>query len=429
MITRISTRALVLGAVLFGLGFSPAFATSVGDGAPGQDIADPSTPTEDASGGDGDGGYSEHPGGYNGGNGGDITVVTPGGPEGVTYTSAGGDGGNGADEEMGFCFGECDPQVAGNGGNGGDGGTVKVTLTEGTVDGDLTATSEGGKAGAGGMGGDTSNGAAGNGGAVTIKVSTDGVVMGDVVAKSLGGEGQGHDSDGHGGDVTVTISGTVNGDITASSDGTQNTAGEIKVAISGGVVTGIISADTANSSSLSFKFQVSDRAEFNAATQALTGSGAEGHVTINGNLYRWEGFSALIDLLSYVGPEDTVEVSVQAPSEPASVNSTPEPVAEQPKPQQPVQVAKVFGEIPLITGKPEMAKCSGASEVRTVRQDDGSIVVIHHKSGEDTLIGQLKDGEFHRTNAAQGWDVQVGNQGQSVDVTNGGSAVSSCSFS
>ncbi len=443
MISKVSTRALVLGAVLFSLSYSPVFAAPSGDGEPGDSITSPSDPTS-TSGGAGDGGFSEHPNGYDGGAGGEINVTINGGgtassspPEGVRYTSTGGDGGSGNDG-FGHCYGNCagNPEDVGNGGKGGDGGNVRVSLQDGTVYGDLSATSQGGK---GGRAGETNNvgnnsngpenGAAGNGGDVTIKVATTGVVIGDVVAKSLGGEGQGQDRDGHGGDVNVTISGIVTGGVRTSSEGDMNNAGVIKVAISGGVVSGIISANTEGPSTLSFKFQISDRSEFNAATQALTGPGAGGQVTINGNLYRWEGFSTLVDLLSYVGPNDEVKVTVQRQGEPASVNSTPDPVAPQTKASAPAQIAKVFGEIPLVTGKPEMAKCSGATEVRTVRQNDGSIVVIHHSRGEDTLIGQLKDGQFRRTSAAQDWDVKVGDSGKSVDVTNGGAAVSSCAFS
>lgn len=84
----------------------------------------------------------------------------------------------------------------------------------------------------------------------------------------------------------------------------------------------------------------------------------------------------------------------------------------------------VAGDIPLIVGKPEMAKCTGDSSVRTVRLDNGSVAVIQHSGGADTVIGQLKDGAF-RSNGASDWTVSV--SGSSVEISGGGSA-SSCSF-
>jgi hypothetical protein len=439
MISKISSRALMLGAVLLSLSLSPAYAEpEASNGAAGDPInsEENSSATTSPGGAGSEGNYysdeGTHPQGYDGGNGGAIDITINGGgsgssspPSGVTYSSTGGDGGTGAafDEE---CEGSC---PAADGGNGGNGGSVDVTLDGGTVYGNLTATSQGGAAGAGGEGGITSDGGdgdAGNGGDVTITVEANSEVIGAVIAKSLGGEG---DPEGHGGKIEVTISGDVAGDgetgVWAKSDG-----GEIHVLIDGAKVTGTISADSSNGTKeLSFQFKVSDRDEFNAAKAVLLDeNAAHGTVTINGHPYEWFGFSTLANLLTYVGPEDEVKVVVESPAD-ASVNETPAAADEPPAPQQPTQVVMVFGNIPLVVGQPERARCTGSSEVRTVRQDDGSIVVIYHRRGEDTLIGQLKDGTFNRSQEGQDWDVKVGSEGKSVDVTNGGNSVSSCSFS
>lgn len=430
MISTISARSLVLGAVFFGLSLSPSFATSEGPGEPGPDITESSSATTVSTGHDGSDGGGEQANGYDGGNGGDITITSPGSNmEGVSATSTGGNGGAGADAAQNMCFGECDPEPAGDGGNGGHGGNVSLTL-DGASHGDLRATSQGG---AGGMPGEGSNvaGAVGNGGSVIITVATGSTVVGDVVAESLGGTLNGMVANGHGGDVTVTISGTVTGKVETRTDGDQETAGAIKVVIDGGVVTGVISAGQHHNSSLTFKFEVADRTEFNAAATALTGPAAGGTVTINDKVYEWAGFHTLVNLLSYVGPDDKVVVSVTTSTETTNVGDAANaPTPTQPKPPVQAQQLMLVGDVPLIVGKPEMAKCSGGSEIRTVRLDDGSLVVIHHSRGTDSLIGKLADGEFRRASDAPDWTIQVGDQGKSVQVSDAtGNALSNCSFS
>jgi len=430
MLSKISARTLVLGTVLLGLSLAPALAAPAA--VDGPDIEAGTGPTDESGGEDGrDGATGEN--GSRGGTGGNVTSVVGSSHTEVNAGSVGGNGGHGGD-----AFADHDhPMPAGNGGNGGNGGNIDLTLT-GEVTGIVRGRSLGGNAGAGGQGAegadggqpmpDGSAGEAGKGGNVTITIADTATVTGTVYAVSSGGVANGtHEATA--GDITVTVSGVVNGSIHAKSGENAHTAGTINVVLSGGVVTGVISADANATSKLTFDFDVADQAEFNAANTALTGSAAEGTVTINGKGYNWAGFDSLVNLLRYVGPGDKVEVSVQPSSSPSSVNDRHEPLAGQSRPQQPQQVAMVFGNIPLVTGKPEMARCSGATEIRTVRQDDGSIVVIHHSRGEDRLIGQLRDGTFRRSQAAQDWDVRVGNEGRSVEVSNDGNAVSSCSFS
>jgi len=298
----------------------------------------------------------------------------------------------------------------GVGGTGGNGGRVEIVVAAtGKVAGALTAQAVGGDG----------NGAS-NGGDIAITLA--GRVTGDIAALSYAGGGNGEWGDS--GDITVTISGTVDGKVDAWAAGVGY--GTINVVLEGGTVTGVISAHNAPGV-LTFDFDVADKAEFDAASTTLLAQQASGTLIINGKGYEWVGFGTLVNALRYAAPGDKVVVSVNQSASSTSPTETPQP-AQSGSRIASVGGEKVFGEIPLITGKPEMAKCSGSTEVRTVRQDDGSIVVIHHSRGEDTLIGQLKDGEFRRGEAGRGWDVSVGNQGTSVDVSNGGAAISSCAF-
>jgi hypothetical protein len=432
MLFKISTRSLMLGAVLFGLSLTPVYADSNnGDIPHGTGPADMTT---------GETGYTGHAAedGGAGENGGlvnsEVGGSSSGGSNGAIAYSIGGNGGDGGTAIAGDGEGR-EAEKGGNGGAGGNGGEVTMTVT-GEIQGGVAAGSRGGDGGKGGEGISGNPGVAGgidgqggNGGDVELTIKANGSVVGDVLAVSQGGEGG-----THGGDVTVTISGYVDGKVETASEGVGNAAGKIQVVIDGGVVTGVISAETNNEeSSLAFKFDVADRTEFNAATLALTGSGAEGTVTINGKGYEWRGFSTLVNLLSYVGPEDKVVVSVKETTNENPTTTVGDPVAapktvakQEEEPAKP----KIVAGIEVIQGKPEMAKCSGGSEIRTVRLDDGSVVVIHHKSGADTLIGQLEGGEFHRASDAPDWTVQVGDSGKTVSVSDAsGTALSNCSFS
>ena len=410
---RTLCRPLLAGAVFSVLAASPGLAT---DGTPGVDLPDATAPIIASTGGSGSNGYAFEPDGGNGGDGGDVTAVVEDGYPGsgiVSITSTGGNGGSGAPSMPLDCGPLCE-STPGRGGNGGDGGAVDLTLT-GEATGNVTARSQGGMAGTGYNG---QSPTAGTGGEVTLTIEATASVGGNVLAESIGAGGAPVS-----GDVTVTISGEVDGSVTAKSNGASGVAGTISVVLDGGVVGGTITAQTAGESSLSFKFDVSDRNEFDAATTALSGSGAHGTVTINGHGYAWSGFSTLVNLLTYVAPTDRVVVTVQSTSSPDSSSGDAPPSTPR-APQPPVQHAVVIGTIPLITGQPERARCSGSSSIRTVRQNDGSIVVIHHSRGADTLIGQLKDGAY--LPAASNWSVQV--SGSSIEVSDGGGAASSCTF-
>lgn len=441
MFVKISARTLMLGAVLFGISLTPVFAETAT--ANGETIENGTGPQDESTGDDGTDGSAGENGG-NGGNGGNVTSVAPGSSssnnDGVSAVSGGGIGGTGgvAVEGESMCFGECGGEGAlpgGDGGNGGNGGTVDLTLT-GTSYGNVTAGSYGGAAGQAADDLTASQAKGGDAGDVTIEIATTGIVDGNVIAQSRGGKSNMTDGStgGQGGDVTVTISGTVYGHVSAERTSDEQVAtGTIKVVIDGGLVTGTISASTANASSLSFIFDVADRQEFQAATAALTGPAAGGQVTINSHTYTWEGFGTLVDLLRYVGPEDKVVVSVKETTnetttvgEPASPpRQAKAPVKVEDEPAKP----RIVAGVQVIEGKPEMAKCSGGSEIRTVRLDNGSVVVIHHNRGADTLIGQLEGGEFHRASDAPDWVVRVGDEGKTVDVSDAsGSALTSCSF-
>jgi len=230
----------------------------------------------------------------------------------ATATSAGGTGGQGGDAGDSTLPGGGGPPNA-DGGNAGDGGTGgaagNVTIVVSGTAGAVLAQSLGGNGGQAGdraaLGGNPGrDGRGGDAGDVTVIISG---TAGNVTASSIGGDGR---VDGAGGDVAVTVKGTVNGDIDATSTG--STTGQIKVLIDGGVVTGTISANAAATSTLEFKFDVADRTEFNAAAAALTAPGAavQGTLTINGSPYTWTGFDGLSNLLRYTGPNDTVVVTV-----------------------------------------------------------------------------------------------------------------------
>src|SRR6187551_3703236 len=98
MLFKISTRSLMLGAVLFGFSLTPVFADSVTNDGP--TISDSTGPSDIST---GDNGYTGHAGedGGNGGNGGNITSVVPGSSSsnnnGVGAISTGGDGGEGGE--------------------------------------------------------------------------------------------------------------------------------------------------------------------------------------------------------------------------------------------------------------------------------------------------------------------------------------------
>jgi hypothetical protein len=414
--------------MLAALAVTPVLAESSSntmDGADGQDITG-TGPSDSSLGGRG---QSDYDSGYagNGGDGGDVTsVVSQSGSNGVSATSQGGDGGNG----YGFI-----EEWEGQAGSGGNGGKVDLTLT-GTSDGNLTATSQGGDAGWS-MNNHYSQATGGTGGEVVVTVATTGVVTGDLIAQSVSGTSMDNVSfsqstEPQGGDVTVTIAGTVQGNVDTSTNG-----GTINVVLDGGVVTGVISAYSRAENALTFSFDVADNDEFKAATATLTGQEASGQVKINGHTYSWEGFSTLVDLLRYTGPKDKVVVSVDKETT-NHTTTVGDPVFTQTanqrkpevKPEAPRQVPKLVGDIPLVVGKPEMARCSGGSEIRTVRLDDGSMVVIHRTGGADALIGKLEDGEFHRSSDAPDWTIRVADEGKSVQVSDAtGNALSNCSFS
>ncbi len=200
--------------------------------------------------------------------------------------------------------------------------------------------------------------------------------------------------------------------------------------LDGGVVSGTIKSSGGNAK-LTFDFDVTDQGEFDAASSVLTAQNASGTVTINNKTYQWEGFGTLVNALRYAAPTATVTVTVNSAPTGSSANSNgPESApsgkrsasAPEPAPQAPQKM--VARDIPFITGKPEAAKCTGDSSVRTVRLGSGSVAVIHHGGGSDTVIGEIRDGGFRGTGS--GWTVSV--SGSSVEISDGGGSVSSCSF-
>ncbi len=355
--------------------------TTGGPGGAGGDVFSNSISRPDTDGalsmerygGDGGAGVTAAGAGANGGDGGKggsagnvgLGVAPAGGSSpsasAITEGGAGATGGGGGDTAKG-----------GNGGAGGSAGTASV-LVSGTVSGTVTARSEGGAGGKGGNGGDSTlahpdgnagnGGAGGNGGnAGAVRAEINGRT-GAVIAESLGGDvGSGGNRGGTGGstglrgteggdagkvdvfingttgavtaaskggdgihagdsgNVTVTVRGTINGTLSTETASSLVDAahGQINVVLDGGVVTGLISANAAGRSTLTFDFDMTNRSEFEAAGASFSSylSGIlvdptiTGSATINGKPYSWTGFDSLSNLLRYTGPNDVVVVTV-----------------------------------------------------------------------------------------------------------------------
>lgn len=241
--------------------------------------------------------------GGDGGSAGKVTINVLGPTTGqMSVSSQGGSAGSGA-------------AAGGVGGQGGDGADVEVNVAAAGKAGAINITTTAGQdAGPVALGRDA--GTAGSGGDIVVKVVGQ---SGAISAVSTGVDAAGV-TPGDGGDVTITITGTVNGAVAASSTG--STVGNIKVVVDGGVVKGVISANPEARSTLEIKLDVADRGEFNAAAAAFANASG-GSVRINGNDYSWSGFDSLSNLLRYVGPNDTVVVTIGSPSSTGDAFSAP----------------------------------------------------------------------------------------------------------